>query len=208
MTLEKKLTIELIAVLADRFGPASKISHEVPRWLEIWFGIECPERPKSRSAANWWKQIRDLIRKQAELAEATNDDIVGTNIDRLATYFGLSDVETRIFRFLTSNKLVDAFKDVVGDSILTGEVSFSLLLALFCGSTEAEVRVLLRPNAALRTLGIVKDDNDYRTSIDVEVSGRLCNAMVGDDAAQHCDCPAHAVRPRPHAGGGQPLAGR
>ena len=53
MTLEKKLTIELIAVLADRFGPASKISHEVPRWLEIWFGIECPERPKSRSAAHW-----------------------------------------------------------------------------------------------------------------------------------------------------------
>lgn len=180
MAPEKKLTLDLVAILAERFGPASKISQKVPAWLECWAEIECPERPKSRPAKNWWEQIRILIRKQAELAETTNDDIIRINIDRLATYFGLSDIETRIFRFLTSYKLVDAFKDVVDESILTGEVSFSFLLAQFCGSTEAEVRILLRPRAALRTLGIVKDDDDYRSSIDVAVSGRLGQAMQVD----------------------------
>lgn len=40
MAPEKKLALELVAMLAERFGPASKISHEVTRWLEMWAAIE------------------------------------------------------------------------------------------------------------------------------------------------------------------------
>jgi SpoVK/Ycf46/Vps4 family AAA+-type ATPase len=183
MAINKKLTLELIDMLADRFGPASKISHEVPRWLELWLEIECPERPTARPATNWWKQVRQLIRKHADLTETANDDIVSVNIDRLATHFGLSDVETRIFKFMTIYHHVDAFQDVSKVSILTGEVTFQLLLAQFCDSTEAEVRALLRPGAPLRTLGILKEERDNRIGVYVEVNERLYNAILTDFAS-------------------------
>ena len=45
MTTEKHLALELVAALADRFGPGSKVAKEVPGWIEYLTDIECPERP-------------------------------------------------------------------------------------------------------------------------------------------------------------------
>jgi SpoVK/Ycf46/Vps4 family AAA+-type ATPase len=66
---------------------------------------------------------------------------------------------------------------------LTGEVTFQLLLAQFCDSTEAEVRALLRPGAPLRTLGILKEERDNRIGVYVEVNERLYNAILTDFAS-------------------------
>jgi len=60
MTHEQYLALEMIARLANRFGPASRIAKELPGWLEYLTEVECPERPRTRPSSQWWNKIRTL----------------------------------------------------------------------------------------------------------------------------------------------------
>lgn len=62
MTTEKHLALELVAVLADRFGPGSKVAKEVPGWIEYLTDVECPNgrepgqgRPGGGEYAVFWR---------------------------------------------------------------------------------------------------------------------------------------------------------
>lgn len=48
MSHEQYLTLDLIARLAGRFGPTSRVAKELPGWLEYLTEVDCPERPRSR----------------------------------------------------------------------------------------------------------------------------------------------------------------
>lgn len=41
--------------LRDVYGPTSRISLELPDWLEYLTDIDCPERPRTRPGAVWWE---------------------------------------------------------------------------------------------------------------------------------------------------------
>ena len=60
MTHEQHLALDLIARLANRFGPASRIAKELPGWLEYLTEVECPERPRTRPSTQWWNKIRAI----------------------------------------------------------------------------------------------------------------------------------------------------
>lgn len=61
MSHEKFLALDLVAQLAERFGPGSKVAQEVPDWIEYLTNVECPERPRTRPGAPWWGKIRSLL---------------------------------------------------------------------------------------------------------------------------------------------------
>ena len=63
MTSEKYLALGLVATLAERFGPGSKIAKELPGWIEYLTDAECPERPRTRAGAAWWGRVRDLRKR-------------------------------------------------------------------------------------------------------------------------------------------------
>ena len=62
MTHEQHLALDLIARLANRFGPASRIAKELPGWLEYLTEVECPERPRTRPSTQWWNKVRAIAR--------------------------------------------------------------------------------------------------------------------------------------------------
>ena len=62
MTHEQHLALDLIARLADRFGPASRIAKELPSWLEYLTEVNCPERPRTRPGIQWWNKVRGIAR--------------------------------------------------------------------------------------------------------------------------------------------------
>ncbi|WP_158635630.1 AAA family ATPase [Gemmobacter aquaticus] len=181
MALEKKLALELVATIAERFGPASGISHVLPRWIESCADIECPPRPKNPPAQGWWEQVRRLARKQADRYEDCSGDTAYINITRLSSHFGLSDLETQIFTLFALRKLSDNFENLVDAIVNTGEVTPVGLVAQFSGSSEAEVRAALRATAPLQTLGVLQEAR--RPELDrmpFEVGERLCHAIQSD----------------------------
>ena len=61
MSHEQRLALELIARMATRFGPKSRIAKELPGWLEYLTEVDCPERPHTRPSQVWWQKVRDLV---------------------------------------------------------------------------------------------------------------------------------------------------
>lgn len=62
MNHEHYLTLDLVARLAGRFGPARRVAKELPSWLEYLTGVKCPERPPTHPDAIWWEKVRHISR--------------------------------------------------------------------------------------------------------------------------------------------------
>ena len=84
MTHEQHLALDLIARLADRFGPASRIAKELPSWLEYLTEVSCPERPRTRPGIQWWNKVRTIARDLVPSAGGGEGEIVQRN----ASLFG------------------------------------------------------------------------------------------------------------------------
>ena len=76
MTHEQYLALEMIARLANRFGPASRIAKELPGWLEYLTEVECPERPRTRPSSQWWNKIRTIAHDLVPTAGGGEGEIV------------------------------------------------------------------------------------------------------------------------------------
>lgn len=68
MTHEQHVALDLIARLANRFGPASRVAKELPGWLEYLTEVKCPERPRTRPGAQWWEKVRAIARDLVPIA--------------------------------------------------------------------------------------------------------------------------------------------
>ena len=79
MTTERHIALELVAALADRFGPASKVAKELPGWIEYLTDVECPERPRTRPGAAWWGRVRGLLDDLRAANDAREDNLVRIN---------------------------------------------------------------------------------------------------------------------------------
>lgn len=181
MSYEQRLALNLVARLATRFGPSSRIAKELPGWLEYLTEVECPERPRTRPGVIWWNKIRDLARKLVPDTGGGEGEVVLRNAARLGDHFGLSALEVRILSFMVCYRIFDAFDHVVDGALETREVTLHLLLAQFCDSSEAAVRTALRADQKLQSSGLLqKEAGPYRSKVPYEVSPRLCSAMVAD----------------------------
>ena len=182
MTTETHLALELVAVLADRFGPASKVAKELPSWIEYLTDVECPERPKSRPGAAWWGRVRGLLEALRTANDTREDNILRTNAMRIGKHFGLSDTEARILEFFASYHSFDMFEHVVDRALQTQDVTLVFLLAQFAKADPTTVRSALRPDARLRSSGLLQNDgrNWSRKVIPYTVSDRLGAALMAD----------------------------
>jgi SpoVK/Ycf46/Vps4 family AAA+-type ATPase len=182
MTTEKHLTLELVAVLADRFGPGSKVAKEVPSWIEYLTDVECPERPRTGPGAAWWGRVRGLLEDLRGGDDPREENLLRINAARLGRHFGLSDVEARILEFLASYHNFDLFEHVVDQAIQTQDVTLPFLIAQFAGADHTEIRAALRPDARLRTSGLLQTDgrNWSRQTIPYTVSDRLAGALMAE----------------------------
>ena len=156
MSHEQHLTLDLIARMADRFGPASRVAKELPGWLEYLTEVECPERPRTRPGAIWWEKVRVLARNQVPVAGGGDGELLQRNASLLGDHFGLSPVETRILTFIALYKFFDGFEHVVDGALETREVSVALLLAWYCQASEPEIRSALQPGGRLTGFGLVQ----------------------------------------------------
>ncbi|MBK5946426.1 hypothetical protein CCR83_08230 [Rhodobacter veldkampii DSM 11550] len=182
MTTEKHLALELVAALADRFGPGSKVAKEVPGWIEYLTDIECPERPRTRPGAAWWGRVRGLLEGLRGGDDPRDENLVRINAARLGQHFGLSEVEARILEFFASYRSFDMFEHVVDRALQTQDVTLPFLIAQFAGADHTEIRVALRPDARLRASGLLQTDgrNWSRQTIPYTVSDRLAGALMAD----------------------------
>jgi hypothetical protein len=157
MTHEQHLALDLIARLASRFGPTSRIAKELPGWLEYLTEVECPERPRTQPSMIWWEKIRELVRN---LIPGGEGEIVQRNSTLLGDHFGLSPIETSMLTFVASyNKIFDTFEHVVDGALETKEVTIPLLLSGFCLAPEPEIRAVMRVPSRLVSSGLVQRDS-------------------------------------------------
>ena len=182
MTTEKHLALELVAALADRFGPASKVAKELPGWIEYLADVECPERPRTRPGAAWWGRVRSLLDDLRTANEAQEDNLVRINAMRIGQHFGLSDMEARTLEFFASYHSFDMFEHVVDRALKTQEVTLPFLIAEFTATDHTAVRAALRPAGRLRSSGLLQNDgrNWSRQTIPYTVSDRLAAALMTD----------------------------
>ncbi|MDR5655188.1 AAA family ATPase [Ruixingdingia sedimenti] len=183
MSHEQHLTLDLIARLAGRFGPSSRVAKELPGWLEYLTEVECPERPSTRPGAIWWDKVRRLAQSLVPAAGGGEGEILGRNAALLGDHFGLSPVETRILAFVAFYRIFDGFEHVVNGALDTREVTIPLLLSWFCRAPEPAIRAAIRPTGRLVTSGLVHSERGRRyTRIPFDLSDRLLRALLADVA--------------------------
>jgi len=181
MNHEQYMTLDLIARLAGRFGPASRVAKELPGWLEYLTEIECPERPRTRPGAVWWEKIRQISRNLVLKSGGGEGDILNRNCTILGTHFGLSEVEVGILTFVGHYKVFDGFEHVVDGALDTKEVTVPLLLSWFCKASEPEIRAALRPSGRLILSGLVQRNRPGRHNrMPFDLSDRLLAALMAD----------------------------
>lgn len=181
MSYEQYLTLDLIARLAGRFGPSSRVAKELPGWLEYLTEVECPERPRTRPGAIWWEKIRQISRNLVPQSGGSEGDILNRNCAILGVHFGLSEVEIGILTFVGHYKLYDGFEHVVDGALETKEVPVTLLLSWACNATEAEIQTALRPSSRLILSGLVQRKRRGRyDGIPLDLSDRLLAALLAD----------------------------
>lgn len=182
MSHEKFLALDLVAQLAERFGPGSKVAQEVPDWIEYLTNVECPERPRTRPGAPWWAKIRRLLDDLRQAQDTHDCNVVEANVERFGAHFALDPLETRLLAFFAYYQVFDMFEHVVDQALRTKEVTMPLLAAGFCGVDQAAIRMALRPAGRLNTSGLLKRDNGRRFDKDIPhaVSQRLAVTMLID----------------------------
>lgn len=181
MNHEQRLALDLIARLAGRFGPTSRIAKEVPGWLEYLTEIECPERPRTRPSAVWWEKIRELIRNLIPGSGGGEGDTVRHNATLLGDHFGLSPVETSMLTFVAFYKIFDGFEHVVDGALDTKEVTLPLLLSWFCQAPEPEIRAAMRASGRLVDSGLVQRERGGRYNrMPFDLSRRLIIALLAE----------------------------
>lgn len=182
MTGEKRLALELVATLADRFGPGSKVAKEVPGWIEYLTDVECPERPRIRPGAAWWGRVRNLLNELRGGLDGGDDNVVRENAKRIGQHFGLSDFEARILEFFASYHSFDMFEHVVDRALQTQDVTLPFLIGQFAGAEQLAIREALRADARLRLSGLLQNEgrNWSRQRVMYSVSPRLADAMLAD----------------------------
>jgi len=181
MSHEHQLTLELIARLAGRFGPTSRIAKELPGWLEYLTEVSCPERPRTRPGAIWWDKVRDLVRSLVPSAGGGEGKIVQRNATLLGDHFGLSPVETSMLTFVAFYKVFDGFEHVIDGAVETKEVTVPLLLSWFCRAPEPEIRAAMRFTGRLASSGLVQRKRSSRNNrMPFELSERLTFALLAE----------------------------
>ena len=181
MMHEQHLALDLIARLADRFGPASRIAKELPSWLEYLTDIECPERPRSRPSAQWWEKVRSIAHDLVPSAGGGEAETVQRNAALFGDHFGLSQVETSALAFVALYKLFDGFEHVVDGALETREVTVPLLLSWFCAAPEHEIRAAMRASGRLTNSGLVQRNHGRRRSrMPFDLSDRLTLALLAE----------------------------
>lgn len=182
MTTEKHLALELVAALADRFGPGSRVAREVPGWIEYLTDVECPERPPTRPGAAWWGRVRGLLEELRAGHGAGEENLIRINAVRIGQHFGLSKPEARILEFFASYHSFDMFEHVVDRALQTQDVTLLFLVGQFASADHTTVREALRPDARLRTSGLLQNNgrNWSRQNIPYTVSDRLVGALMAD----------------------------
>jgi transitional endoplasmic reticulum ATPase len=180
MSHEQHLTLDLIARLADRFGPSSRVAKELPGWLEFLTGVACPERPRTRPGAIWWKKIQALTRTLSPAAGGGEAEIVQRNAILLGAHFCLSTSEIRVMIFMAFYQRFGAFEHVVDGALGTREVALPLLLSWFCRAGESEVRAALRPGGRLVASGLVRPLEHTPRPVPWYLSDRICSALMAD----------------------------
>lgn len=182
MTTEKHLALELVATLADRFGPASKLAKEIPSWIEYLTSAECPEPPRTRPGGAWWGRVRSLVEELRAGDDASDENVIRINAARIGHHFGLSNTETKTLEFFASYHSFDMFEHVVDRALQTQDVTLRFLIAQFAGADQASVREALRPDARLRASGLLQHDgrNWSRQALPYSVSDRLVGALMAD----------------------------
>lgn len=181
MSHEQHVALELIARLASRFGPTSRIAKELPGWLEYLTEVDCPERPHTRPGAIWWDKIRDLVRSLVPNAGGGEGEIVQRNATLLGDHFGLSPVETSMLTFAALYKIFDGFEHVVYGALETKEVTVPLLLSWFCLAPEPEIRAAMRSTGRLASSGLVQSNRSFRSNrMPFDLSERLAFALLAE----------------------------
>ena len=182
MTCEKHLALGLVASLAERFGPGSKIAKELPGWIEYLTDTECPERPRTRPGAAWWGRVRSLLDDLCQEADRSEGNLVRANATRIGEHFGLTELEARILEFFANYRIFDMFEHVVDQALETREVTLLFLVAQFSGAEQGEVRTALRPDARLKASGLLQNEGRNWSSqrVPYAVSPRLADAMRAD----------------------------
>ncbi|WP_050521786.1 AAA family ATPase [Pseudorhodobacter wandonensis] len=181
MSHEQHLSLELIARLASRFGPTSRVAKELPGWLEYLTEVDCPERPSTRPGAVWWEKVRDLARKIVPSAGGGEGETVQRNAILLGDHFGLSPIETSMLTFVAFYKIFDGFEHVVDGALETKEVTIPLLLSWFCRAPEPEIRAALRDSGRLAGSGLVKRERGARYNrMPFDLSRRLIIALLSE----------------------------
>lgn len=182
MTCEKHIALGLVASLAERFGPGSKIAKELPRWIEYLADVECPERPRTRPGAAWWARVRSQLDDLCQEADHGEGNVARANAARIGRHFGLTEVEARILEFFANYRIFDMFEHVVDQALETREVTLPFLIAQFCCAEQGEVSAALRPDARLKTSGLLQHEGRNWSSqrVPYTVSPRLADAMLAD----------------------------
>ncbi|WP_347267924.1 AAA family ATPase [Paracoccus sp. (in: a-proteobacteria)] len=181
MMHEQYLALEMIARLANRFGPASRIAKELPGWLEYLTEVECPERPRTRPSSQWWNKIRTLAHDLVPTAGGGEGEIVQRNSTLLGEHFGLSPAETSMLTFVAFYKLFDGFEHVVDGALETREVTVPLLLSWFCAAPEPEIRAAMRASGRLTNSGLVQRNSGGRhRRMPFDLSDRLTLALLAE----------------------------
>jgi len=181
MTHEQHLALDLIARLANRFGPASRIAKELPGWLEYLTEVECPERPRTRPSAQWWEKVRPIARDLMPGAGGGEGEIVQRNATLFGDHFGLSPVETSMLTFVALYKLFDGFEHVVDGALETKEATVPLLLSWFCAAPEPEIRAAMRASGRLTSSGLVQRNRGGRHNrMPFDLSDRLTHALLAE----------------------------
>lgn len=181
MTHEQYVALDLIARLANRFGPASRIAKELPGWLEYLTEVECPERPHTRPSTQWWEKVRAIARDLVPDAAGGEGQIVQRNAALFGDHFGLSPVETSILTFIALYKLFDGFEHVVDGALETREVTVPLLLSWFCAAPEPEIRVASRATGRLAASGLVQRNQGGRHHrMPFDLTERLTQALLAE----------------------------
>ena len=181
MTHEQHLALDLIARLANRFGPASRIAKELPGWLEYLTEVECPERPRTRPSTQWWNKIRAIACDLVPDAGGGEGEIVQRNAALFGGHFGLSPVETSMLTFVALYKLFDGFEHVVDGALETKEVTVPLLLSWFCAAPEPEVRAAMRASGRLTVSGLVQRNRSGRHNrMPFDLSDRMTHALLAE----------------------------
>lgn len=187
MTSDKHLVLDLVATLAVRFGPRSRIAEEVPGWIEHLTNVGCPERPRTRPGAVWWGKVRGLLDTLRSRLGDGDDNPLRENAERIGRHLGLAGTEARILEFFASYQSFDLFGHVVDAALETQDVTLPFLIAQFAAADQAAIdqvaiRAALRSMARLRASGLLQNDECgwSRQRIPYSVPARLAHAMLSD----------------------------